>query len=321
MIPRTQRRSRALRARGLAVMVAGSALLAGVVATPSHADTLRDQQWHIKAMRLAEAWKISEGQGVTVAVIDTGVDPSVPDLRGQVLEGKDFAVQPGTAHDDLDGHGTGMAALIAGTGRSEGSHGPIGVAPKAKILPVRTSHLGNGRNAETSLVELTKAIRYAADSDARVINMSLGLGTTSRELNDAVNYALAKNKLIFASAGNSGNTTNYIEYPAAIPGVVGVGALDKNGDATSESTRGPQVALSAAGTDMIHACTSNTGFCISHGTSDATALVSGSAALVWAAHPDWTNNQILRVLLNTASKPASGDERKPYEHRPPAVQL
>ena len=98
-------------------------------------------------------------------------------------------------------------------------------------------------------------------------------------------------------------------YPAATPGVVGVGAIDKGGKTTAESQRGPQVDLAAPGEDIYAACTGGTQVCVSHGTSDATALASASAALIWSKHPDWTNNQVLRVLINTAGKAKSGKDR------------
>lgn len=128
----------------------------------------------------------------------------------------------------------------------------------------------------------------------------------------AVKYALSKGKLIFAGVGNDGDTTNAVLYPAATPGVVGVGAVDRDGAAAKMSQHGPQVDVSAPGVDLVTACARETGLCTSSGTSDATALASASAALLWSVHPTWTNNQILRVLLNTAGKPVDGVERNDY---------
>ncbi|WP_406382092.1 S8 family serine peptidase [Streptomyces sp. NBC_01618] len=129
---------------------------------------------------------------------------------------------------------------------------------------------------------------------------------------ESVAYALSKGKLIFAGVGNTGDALNELEYPAATPGVVGVGAIDRNVKATKESQHGPQVDLVAPGEDMFAACLGGTELCKTHGTSDATALASASAALIWSKHPDWTNNQVLRVMLNTASKPKSSKERTVY---------
>ncbi|GAA1278463.1 type VII secretion-associated serine protease mycosin [Streptomyces aureus] len=289
------------------------AVLAGVAVTPAHAETVRDQQWYLDAMRAQQMWKTSTGKGITVAVIDSGVDSDLPDLRGQVLSGKDYSYHPGDEHSDYDGHGTSMGVFIAGTGAKGRTTGSYGLAPGAKILPVRVPDFIEQSRADGNPDDfptyVSKAIRYAADSDARIINISLGEEGGSKKLDDAVAYALSKNKLVFAAVGNTGAGTNRLEYPAATPGVVGVGAIDKNLKKTKESQHGPQVDLVAPGADMIHTCTGKTGLCRSHGTSDASALASASAALLWSRHPDWTNNQVLRVMLNTASGAVSGKER------------
>ncbi|QNA75683.1 type VII secretion-associated serine protease mycosin [Streptomyces sp. So13.3] len=272
-------------------------------------------------MGLAAAWKISEGKDITVAVIDSGVDRTAPDLRGQLVVGRDFGTKPVAADIDLVGHGTSMASLIAGTGEGADGSGVVGVAPKAKILPLRLpdnegEKIGAAANPEF-YSELVKAIRYAADSDARVISISLGdsgIGDAAQHqsLQEAVDFARSKGKLIFAAAGNSGDGGSPVEYPAATRGVVGVAALGKDVKAIPTSTKGPQVDLSAAGNEIIGACPTQiaaSGYCKGTGTSPSTALASGSAALLWSAHPTWTANQVLRVLLNTAGAPTSGAKR------------
>ncbi|WP_329384964.1 type VII secretion-associated serine protease mycosin [Streptomyces sp. NBC_01351] len=287
-------------------------LLAGVAATPAHAETIRSQQWHLDAMKADEIWKTSTGKGVTVAVIDTGVN-RIPELEGQILPGAVFPAgdAPGDRDNDYSGHGTTMAAIIAATGKHPSGDGSYGLAPGVKILPIRVPDSMEG--VKTPF--LVEAIRYAADSEAKVINISMALGGTpedDRARAEAVKYALSKGKLIFAGVGNDGASTNEVLYPAATPGVVGVGAVDAKGEATKESQHGPQVDLSAPGIDIVTACKAKTGLCKNHGTSDSTALASASAALLWSAHPDWTNNQVLRVLLNTAGKPTDGVERNDY---------
>lgn len=285
-------------------------LLAGVAATPAHAESIRSQQWHLDAMKADDMWKVSTGKGVTVAIIDTGV-AKIPELDGQVLPGKDFATTyDGDERSDYDTHGTTMAALIAGTGKHPSGDGSFGLAHGVKILPIRVP---NEESRQTP--SWVAAIRYAADTDAKIINISLGLDGAPEDdqaRREAVKYALSKGKLIFAGAGNNGDTLNQVLYPAATPGVVGVGATDVNGKATKESQHGPQIDISAPGFDMVTACAGKTGLCKTHGTSDASAIASASAALIWSAHPDWTNNQVLRVLLNTAGKPTDGVERNDY---------
>ncbi|MCX5126043.1 type VII secretion-associated serine protease mycosin [Streptomyces sp. NBC_00347] len=258
-------------------------------------------------MKADEIWKTSNGKGITVAVIDGGVN-RIPELEGQVVPGKDFATTySGDERTDSNEHGTAIAALIAGTGKHPSGDGSFGLAPGAKILPIRVPEAVDVKNAAW-----TAAIRYAADSEAKIINISLASSAEDPARLEAVKYALSKGKLIFAGVGNDGDSTNEVMYPAATPGVVGVSAVDSAGKVTPESQHGSQVDLSAPGIDIISACSGKTGVCKSHGTSDATALASASAALIWSAHPDWTNNQVLRVLMNTAGKPTDGAARSDF---------
>ncbi|MFJ1827587.1 type VII secretion-associated serine protease mycosin [Streptomyces sp. NPDC088178] len=310
-------RSWELTRRQTATSAALSLLLMGGAAMPASADTARSMQWHLDVMKAEEMWKTSTGKGVIVAVLDSGVDPSNPDLGGQVLRGKDLEPDAaGDEHTDYDGHGTSMAGLIAGTGRSNGGRGAFGLAPGAKILPVRMPESGVGANQAEGDAEFNRvapvAIRYAVDRGAKVINISLGAHAGSQALSDAVKYALDKGSLIFAAAGNSGDGANLVEYPAGTPGVVGIGAIDQDGKKTDESQHGPQIDFTAPGIDMVHPCTGGTQLCKTSGTSDATAIASASAALIWSKHPDWTNNQVLRVMLNTAGGPTSGAKRNDY---------
>ncbi|MFE3183292.1 type VII secretion-associated serine protease mycosin [Streptomyces violascens] len=302
------------RRRGFtAVSALCGVLLLGAAATPAWAESIREKQWFLDAMKADDMWRTSKGTGVTVAVIDSGVDPSNPDLHGQVLPGKDFSQgQPGDEHTDYEGHGTSMAGLIAGTGAGDGGNGAFGLAPGAKILPIRMPKSGDVNQAEGDKrfnVIAPQAIRYAADQNAKVINISLGGAKGSPQLTAAVKYALDKGSLVFAAVGNSGDSGNRVEYPAATPGVVGVGAIGKDLRRTAWSEYGPQVDMAAPGAEMVHACGGKTGLCKSDGTSDATAIASASAALIWSKHPEWTNNQVLRVMLNTIGAPTDGAKR------------
>ncbi|WP_323181222.1 type VII secretion-associated serine protease mycosin [Streptomyces sp. NBC_00154] len=268
-------------------------------------------------MKAEEMWETSTGDGVTVAVIDSGVDETNPDLAGQVLKGLNLEHNvSGDEFKDYNGHGTGMAGIIAGTGKSRGGDGAFGLAPGAKILPIRifdSTKTANQASADRQFNrEAPAAIRYAVDHGAKIVNISLGHETGSQQLTSAVKYALEKGSLIFAAVGNSGDKANMVEYPAGTPGVVGVGAIGEDLRKTDESQYGGQVDLSAPGEDVVYACAGETGVCRGHGTSDATAIASASAALIWSKHRDWTNNQVLRVMLNTAGGPTSGAERTDY---------
>ncbi|WP_409471626.1 type VII secretion-associated serine protease mycosin [Streptomyces sp. HC307] len=295
--------------RTAAASAALGVLLVGVAGAPAHAETTREQQWHLDAMKAEQMWQTSTGEGITVAVIDTGVDPSNPDLVGRVLDGKDYASRrPGDEHTDFDGHGTGMAGLIAGTGAYGGGKGAFGLAPGAKILPIRLPGTVDISPFETSAY-LSKAIRYAADSGAQVINISMNGGSDSPDLNAAVRHALDKGSLIFAAVGNDGAKGYDIGYPAAVPGIVGVAAVGRDLRRTAESQQGSRVDMAAPGKDMVHACGGETGLCKTNGTSDATAIASASAALIWSKHENWSNNQVLRVMLNTIGAPTDGAKR------------
>lgn len=308
----TSSRTRSTRRRAAAAAVLGVFLI-GSASVPAQAESVRSQQWFLDAMKAEEMWRTSTGKGITVAVIDTGVDAAHPDLQGRVLPGKDLATdKPGDAQTDYDGHGTGMAGLIAGTGARAGGNGAYGLAPGAKILPVRLPRKEGDTQAEgdkQGIAAIATGIRFAADAGAKVINVSQSAPVNSPELTTAVKYALDKGALVFAAVGNEGDQGNPVEYPAATPGVVGVAAVGKDLRRTGWSEYGSQVDISAPGEGMLHACGGKSGLCRTDGTSDATALASASAALIWSAHPDWTNNQVLRVLLNTIGAPTSGPKR------------
>ncbi len=298
-----------------ALLTAG--ILAGPVVGPAVADdSIRADQWHLDAMHAPEMWKVSKGEGITVAVIDGGFKLDHPDLVGQFLPGKDFSGGLSGVGVDGNGHGTEMASLIAGTGRNRAGNGAYGLAPGAKILPLKINSGSEGSVITADFLDqIGQAVNYAVDQGVKVISISQGTAAVTATSNDVAKMnrilanARARGVLVVASVGNSAQQGNIVEYPGALPNVVGVGAVDRNGTVTDESERGPQVALVAPGMDVIAACTASTGYCKSHGTSDATALVSASAALIWSVHKDWTANQVLRVLINTAGRSNGGDGR------------
>ncbi|MGW2540657.1 type VII secretion-associated serine protease mycosin [Kitasatospora sp. NPDC001574] len=268
-------------------------------------------------MKVPEIWTTSKGQGITVAVIDGGFNFEHPDLLGQLLPGKDFSGLPGGVGTSSDGHGTGIASLIAGSGKGMGGKGAFGLAPGARVLPLKIKNDSNAGRVATAefFKQIGQAITYAADQGAKVINISQGgtlAGASEADMAammGAVSHAAAKGALVVASVGNSAQSGNPIEYPGALPGVVGVGAVDRNGWVAPESEQGPQVDVAAPGVDMYNACIGPSGYCKTHGTSDAAAIVSASAALLWAVHPEWSANQVVRVLINTAGKPTDGSDR------------
>ncbi|MEV0190380.1 type VII secretion-associated serine protease mycosin [Kitasatospora purpeofusca] len=299
---------------------------AGIVAGPAvgpavAVDSIREQQWHLDTMKAPEIWQTSKGQGITVAVVDGGFRLDHPDLVGQLLPGKDLSGLPGGIGVDKSGHGTGIAGLIAGSGKGLGGKGAYGLAPDAKVLPIKININDDPAqpiDASGYLKQVSQGITYAADQGAKVINVSSVAGSSGvsagdvAELDKSVKYANGKGALVVAGAGNSGQEGNPSLYPAALPSIIAVAAADRAGTATDESEHGPQIDIAAPGVDIYTSCVAESGYCKKHGTSDATALVSASAALLWAAHPGWTPNQITRVLIGTAGKPKDGTNRTDF---------
>ncbi|MEU7024500.1 S8 family serine peptidase [Streptomyces sp. NPDC046203] len=299
---------RRLRRGFLGTLAATAVLTAGLVGTApavSAAD-VRSQQWYLDAMHAEEIWKTSTGKGMAVAVIDTGVNPNTPALKGQVLKGWDASEAKGDETDDYTGHGTTMAELIAGTGKGGGLQG---LAPGAKIIPYRISDTEFQNKNKVNAFDMEDAIKAAVDSEAKIINISFGNPYYTTSIRDAVKYAQAKGKLLFASAGNDAKKGNEENFPAAYPEAIAVAASDQNGRADGYSQHGKYVDLAAPGADIPGWCDESfKSYCRAGGTSNASAIASASAALIWSAHPDWTGNQVLRVMFESAAR---GDDWEP----------
>ncbi|MEU9063095.1 S8 family serine peptidase [Streptomyces sp. NPDC048430] len=270
-------------------------------APPALAADVQSKQWYLSAMQAEEMWKTTTGEGIKVAVIDTGVNSSTASLEGQVLKGLDATGAKGDETDDYEGHGTTMAELIAGTGKGGGLKG---LAPGAKIIPMRVADADWETEERVNSLDTTDAIRAAADSDAKIISMSFGNEFKLDKELEAVKYAQSKGKLFFAAVGNGAKEGNSESYPAAYPEVVGVSSADRGGKVAEYSQNGSTVDIAAPGNDIPYWCDETfQDYCDGDGgTSAATAIASASAALVWSAHPDWTANQVLNVLFDTASR-------------------
>ncbi|MFI0815552.1 type VII secretion-associated serine protease mycosin [Streptomyces sp. NPDC021098] len=302
-------------ARRIAVSLAAAGL-ALVPVAPARADGIQAQEWALDAVHTRQAWQTTKGTGTTVAVLDTGVDDRHPDLKGQVLPGKDLiGFGAGRGDRPWARHGTAMAGIIAGSGHGEGgSEGVLGVAPKAKILPVRVIlEDGDPDRAKARSSRggaLAKGIRWAADHGADVINLSLGDDSASAHPEPAedaaVQYALRKGAVVVASAGNGGGKGDRVSYPAAYPGVIAVTAVDRYGNRAGFSTRRWYATVSAPGVDVVIADPDKR-YYEGWGTSAASAFVSGAAALVRSAHPDLSPRQVRQLLEQTArGRPAGG---------------
>ncbi|CAL9377097.1 hypothetical protein SUDANB58_00976 [Streptomyces sp. enrichment culture] len=301
------------RAAALGVLLA--AALALVPPTTAYADGIRAKQWALDALHTRQIWRTTKGEGVTVAVLDTGVEADHPDLAGNVLTGKDM-VGFGAEQGDRAWarHGTAMAGIIAGHGHGPGgADGVMGVAPEAKILPVRViledADPSRAEARKTRGNALADGIRWAADHGADVINLSLGDDSASAHPeateDEAIQYALRKGVSVVASAGNGGEKGDHISYPAAYPGVIAATAVDRYGTRASFSTRRWYATVSAPGVDIVIADPDHR-YYEGWGTSAAAAFVSGAVALLKAAHPGLTPAQVKRLLEDTAGDAPAG---------------
>ncbi|MEU8706826.1 S8 family serine peptidase [Streptomyces sp. NPDC048565] len=284
----------------MAVAAAWTVGFAGVAPSAVAADA-QSKQWYLEPMHAEEMWKTTTGEGIKVAVIDTGVNPTTPSLKGQVLKGFDATGADGDEYDDYDGHGTSMAELIAGTGEGGGLKG---LAPGAKVIPMRITDTKFQNENSVNADDTEDAIRAAADSDAQIISMSFASDYPGRGEREAVAYAESKGKLFFAGVGNNAKKGNKEQYPAAYPQVAGVAATDSSGAASAYSQHGKIVDIAAPGDGIPLWCDSKfQDYCDSEGgTSQATAITSAAAALIWSAHLEWTANQVLNLLFDTAGR-------------------
>lgn len=279
-------------ARLLAVTAICLAVIA-IPAAPASADGVRDDQWHLVALDIADAHKITTGKGIAVGLIDTGVDAKHRDLRSAVLPGADKTPgSTGDGREDFDGHGTRMAGLIAGRGHSGGS-GALGIAPGAEILPISIS-----LNTLSDATATIAALDYAVRQGAKVINMSF-TSPSSPQLQDAIRRARAADVVLVAGAGNKDQVGDGA-FPALYKEVLSVGAVDRKGSIADVSVANEGVDIVAPGVDITTTSTTASGYSIATGTSDATAIVSGAAALIRAKYPDLSAADVIHRLTATA---------------------
>ncbi|WP_157995729.1 S8 family serine peptidase [Thermomonospora amylolytica] len=274
----------------MAMLLLGATAAPGVAATATR--PLPGQWWFTTWAIEGHLWPHSKGAGVTVAVLDTGVEASLPDLAGAVLPGADFQWGSGDGRVDQDnenrGHGTGMATAIAARGTHTGF---FGVAPEAKILPVITK----------DQVAIAKGIRFAADRGAKVINISQGApAPCPDDLQQAVRYAIERDVVVVAAAGNDGEGANQSEFPANCKGVLAVGASTVDNGPWNESQRQPYVDVAAPGANIVGLLKEGKVLSSSGGTSTAAALTSGAIALIRSKYPQMTNREVVRQVVASA---------------------
>jgi subtilisin family serine protease len=263
-------------------------------------------QWNLRRIGMEQAWDLRPSAAdVIVAVLDTGVDLGHPDLRPNLLldQGYDFLDDVPSPQDD-ESHGTAVAGIIGAVGNNR--EGVSGIAWHVKILPIKALN-SQGRGPDSAMV---KAILYAADQGAKIINISSTGTRYSAALETAVQYAQDKGALVVAAAGNTGNTDNALNYPAAFDGVLAVGAVDDKDQLASFSQRQSYVALAAPGVEVPSTAWSGAGrgmYASQSGTSIASPHVAGAAAILWEMRPDLAAADIAAALRGSADKVASPD--------------
>jgi subtilisin family serine protease len=296
---------------------------AGAAPALAAPDPLLADQWALAEPQVTgaqEAWTQSRGSGVVVAVLDSGVQVDHPDLQGalwtnpaETINGKDddnngfvddvaganMFSNDGDINDD-EGHGTHVAGIVAA--RAGNNIGGVGMAPNARIMPVKV--LDANRSGNSTL--LARGIRYAVDMGARILNVSINGDSTTSDLTDALKYASAKGATVVASAGNNSRNLDLTpSYPASStePSVLSVTAIDQTGGLLGFANRGlASVDLAAPG-DFILSTARGSGYEDRSGTSMAAPFVAGALALLQAARPDMSQAQLRGALLATAPKP------------------
>lgn len=265
-------------------------------------------QWNLRRIGAVDAWTLSVGDsGTIVAVLDSGIDTSHPDLKSKLLPGYNY-LRGSTDTTDEVGHGTHIAGILGAVGNNR--IGIAGVNWNCRILPLKVL----GRDGSGDDFEIARAVRKAAEGGARVVNLSLGAPVYNQTLRDALDYAKARGVLVVAAAGNNYEDGNPTMYPAAYPGVMAVGATTNTDRRASYSQTGPHLSVVAPGGDptsqidedpnhwIMSTWPTNrsSGYLLASGTSQAVPQVGGLASLLWAVDPSLSVDEVRETIQSTA---------------------
>jgi subtilisin family serine protease len=254
--------------------------------------------WGLSALNVPAHWTATRGQGVRVAVLDTGIDAAHPDLASAIDDAKDFTSSRSGVADRV-GHGTHVAGII---GARRNDRGVVGVAPECRLLIAKV--LGDDGSGDSDRV--AAGIDWACEQGADILSLSLGSPEASESMRAAVERSVQRERFVICAAGNSGRPKS-VDFPARWPDAIAVGAVDRDGRVTSFSSRGDEVDISAPGQDVLSTYP-NGQYAKLSGTSMAAPFVSGVAALLMAKHratggatPVATHRQLVEHLLRSAT--------------------
>ena len=302
---------RGIFAGGLATLFVLGTVTAGV--TPAHADSVRDAEYWLDGYGIADAWGYSTGKGATIAIIDTGIAEGPAEFSGAVVAGHDASgvgssngrTPVGSA--DENPHGSWVASLAAGRGNGDGA-GVIGTAPGADLISISVG-FGSSGSTIPFADQIADAIRFAVDNGADVINMSLTTNTKDwpESWDEAFTYAYEKNVIVVAAAGNRGSGTEEVGAPATIPGVLVVAGVDSAGKASYDaSSQGITLSVAAPSEELVGVSPDGS-YVQWAGTSGASPIVAGVAALVRSRYPDMDAANVINRIIRTA-RPVAGQE-------------
>ncbi|WJW75118.1 S8 family serine peptidase [Thiohalobacter sp. IOR34] len=265
-------------------------------------DTKYGSAWHLQTMNLPQAWDGSMGDGITVAVLDTGILASHEDFQGKLVSGWN-AVDQGNDYSDLNGHGTKVAGVIGAL--TNNGMGVASIAPNARIMPIRVSNASDG---VAYFSDIARGLTWAADHGARVANISYDVSSSSIIAN-AAQYMRSKGGVVVVAAGNSGSEQFYADSPY----MISVSATRKDDALASWSSYGNYVDVSAPGVSLWTTAKGG-GYATASGTSFASPATAAVAALVLAADSSLTPDEVEQILEETARELGSAGWDKRYGH-------
>jgi len=268
--------------------------------------------WEINKFNIQEQWKDSKGENVRIAVIDTGCDLNHSDLKNNLIQGINLIDNKKDPFDD-NGHGTHVSGSIAA---EDNGSGIVGVAPKSKIMPIKAlDAAGNGHNTN-----IAKGIIFAADNKCDYITMSLGSPVDSKDIYNAIQYAIKKGCIIFCAAGNYGENSP-IMYPAKYSETIAIGSIDRNLNRSNFTCKGEELDFLSPGQDIL-SCVPNNSYAIMSGTSMANPFAVGCAALLLSyaritnKHNNLKTNEDYIKIFRTSAKSLNNKRfsgKKEYE--------